>query len=132
MMIRLRRWQRPGAALLLLLFLPSCVTRQVAGPTPAAYLQREHPSWAKVTRTNGVEFKIRAPVVIADTLRGTLYEDSRTPVVVPMNEIQRVEVERFSTGRTLGLIGLSLVVLGLIVAGSGGIGWGGTGNWGTS
>ncbi|HEU5358074.1 MAG TPA: hypothetical protein VFU45_03050 [Gemmatimonadales bacterium] len=127
--LRLRR--RRLAGLLLLLFLPSCNSWQVAQPTPAAYLQNERPASARVTRTDGTRLVVRTPSLAVDTLQATSDDGKATAVAVPLDKVARLEVRKFSAGRTLLLVGGIIAAVSTIAAASLDYGFGGGFNLGS-
>jgi hypothetical protein len=51
-------------------------------------------------------------VILADTVHGYAAVGRQSPVAVPVRDIQTIEVERFSAGKTLGMV--VLVTLGCL------------------
>ena len=87
--------------------LTGCATWQVVEATPQALITRDHPSRVQVREKGGTKYVMAAPVVVGDTLVGTVKlgtgvgigsEDRRTP----LSAIDRIAVRRFSAG--LGLL----------------------------
>lgn len=113
------------AALLLLVYLPACTSWRVGTPTPSAFVEREHPQRARVTRTDGTQVMVNEPTVAGDTLVGTLANHDATRVTIPLAEVQSVAVRKFSTGKTLLVVGgvLGVVVIAWIIDCSGRTGW---------
>jgi hypothetical protein len=104
------RTRRSGIAyLLLLLYLPACTSWHVGTPTPAQFVETEHPQTVRVTRTDGTTLELKAPVVRGDSLVGTVGRD-RT-VSLALSDVRSVEVKRTSTGKTVLLVGAGVVVV---------------------
>ena len=71
--VRLLRSRRPGAsALLCLLHLTACHTWQAGMPTPAQFVEREHPDRVRVTRADGSIMSLESPAVRGDSLVGRI------------------------------------------------------------
>jgi hypothetical protein len=104
------RARRSGiAAFLLLLYLPACTSWHVGTPTPAQFVDREHPQAVRVTRADGGTIELKSPVVRGDSLVGTAGRDST--VSLALSDVRSVAVKRTSTGKTLLAVGGGLVVL---------------------
>jgi hypothetical protein len=114
------------AWLLLCLYLPACTSWHVGTPTPAEFVEREHPQNVRVTRTDSTTIELQSPTVRGDSLTGTVVttnegmpaglvpagRDSTVSLVsLALSDIARVEEERTSLWR-------SLVVAGAAVAGA--------------
>jgi hypothetical protein len=107
---RMRLRQSRIACLLLLAYLPACTSWHVGTPTPAEFVEREHPQKVRVTRTDGAAIQLMSPLVRDDSLVGTVGRDST--VSLALSEVRSVEVERTSTGMTLLAIG---AVVGVVI-----------------
>ena len=108
--LRVRR--SPLATLLLLVYLPACTSWHVGTPTPSAFVQREHPQRARVTRTDGTQLMLKEPAVLWDTLLGTLDNHDTIRVTLPLSQVQSVAVRKFSAEKTILVVG---GVLGVVV-----------------
>ena len=96
-MIRYRA--RAVLLLFLLLNLTACTSWQPAAtPSPTQFVEVEQPDRVRVTVRDGTELVLDEPSVEGDELLGTVEEAS---VRVPFGDIFRLEVRRFSVGRTV-------------------------------
>lgn len=105
--------RRPAAsALLFLLYLTACHTWQTGTPTPAQFVEREHPAQVQVTRTDGSTVILDAPSVRGDSLVGQSVgtPDSVGMSGVPLGDVTSVAVKKAATGRTV------LLTAGIVVA----------------
>ena len=85
--------------LFLLLNLTACTSWQPAAtPSPTQFVEVEQPDRVRVTVRDGTESVLEEPSVEGDELVGTVEEAS---VRVPFGDIFRLEVRRFSVGRTV-------------------------------
>ena len=85
--------------LFLLLNLTACTSWQPAAtPSPTQFIEAEQPDRVRVTVRDGTESVLEEPSVEGDELVGTVEEAS---VRVPFGDIFRLEVRRFSVGRTV-------------------------------
>lgn len=109
----LRAWRSGIACLLLLLYLPACTSWHVGTPTPAQFVETEHPQKVRVTRADSTTIQLQSPVVRGDSLVGTVGGDST--VSLALSEVRSVEVKQTSTGKTLLLIGAAVVVVVVVV-----------------
>ena len=92
---------RARAVLLLfgVLYLTACTSWQPAAtPSPTQFVEVEQPDRVRVTVRDGTELVLDEPSVEGDELLGTVEEAS---VRVPFGDIFRLEVRRFSVGRTV-------------------------------
>jgi hypothetical protein len=125
------RERRSGiASLLLLLHLAACTTWHVGTPTPAEFVEREHPQKVRVTRRDGISLELKSPVVRGDSLVGTAVTIHEAPTTglapasrdsavsllsIALSDVQSVKVERASPGRSfLAVIAGVIVVIGLV------------------
>ena len=127
----MRVWRSGIAWLLLLAYLPACTSWHIGTPTPAQFVETEHPQSVRVTRTDGTTIQLQSPMIRGDSLVGTISarparEDSSKTVSLALSDVRFVEVKRTSTGKTLLAVGgglaLGIVVLALIEC-SGASGW---------
>jgi len=113
-LIRCVRARRPGiACLLLVLHLPACTSWHVGTPTPAQFVEHEHPRKVRVTSADGATIELVSPVVRGDSLVGTTGADST--VSLALSDVRSVAVRRTSTGKTLLLVGAGVVVVAGVV-----------------
>jgi hypothetical protein len=100
------RWIRRVATLLLMAYLPACVTYNVM-PDPASTLKAPQAELKQVwvTLRSGEQFTLRSPRVEGDSLRG-IWPNSLVQSVA-LTDVATVQVKRTSVGRTAGLVVLS-------------------------
>ena len=107
---------RPHAVLLLLLTQTACTSWQpLTTPIPpefvveevATMMEVERPDLVRVTERDGTELFLEYPWVQADELVETVEEES---VRVPLGDVSRLEVRRFSVKRTLVAVAVTSVV----------------------
>jgi len=97
------------ACLLLLAYLPACTSWHVGTPTPAQFVETQHPKRVRVTRSDGTKMELRTPMVQGDSLLGTAGEDTTRQVSLPLSDVRSVAVQRVSAWKT------TLVVLGGVI-----------------
>jgi len=102
--------RRTVALVLIPLVATGCHSWRTAAVAPRAVIESEHPYVVRVTTQDSARQVLRGPRIVADTLRGARGNDS---VAVALRDVTRMDVERFSAGKTAALV----VVLGLIVYG---------------
>ncbi len=100
---------------------PACTSWQVGTPTPAQFVEREHPERLLVTRTDSSTVTLDSPTVRGDTLVGLLAgADSARIVGIPLSDVTSVASREGSTGKTIlltaGIVVGALGVLTLIWA----------------
>ena len=112
---------RPGArrraiALALITLTVGCTSWQTAQVTPQVLLETEKPKSVRVT-AHDTRQMVRGPRIASDTLRGLRGWQGKDSVAVALRDLTRMEVSRYSPGRTTGLVvGMVVVVGGLIAA----------------
>jgi hypothetical protein len=116
--LRLRR--SVISVLLALLYLTGCYSWQVGAPTPAQFVEREHPESVRVTRTDGSTFILESPAVRGDSLVGLaggrlISEDSTRATSMALRDVTSVAVRETSASKILLLTSV-IVVGGLAVA----------------
>jgi len=101
--------------------LSACTTTRpvVVNPTPASiqeYLQRSSRATLLISDSSGHKQWLYGTEIVRDTLRGHRTQ-TNPPLLaaVPLSQITGVAASRYSTGRTLMLLG-GLVSLGLLLA----------------
>jgi hypothetical protein len=101
------------SALLTALYLASCHSWQVGTPTPAQFVEREHPAQVRVTRTDSSTVTLQSPTVRGDSLVGLLAGtpggDSARQAGVPLGDVASVASRQGSTGKTI------LLTTGIVV-----------------
>jgi len=114
-----RRIRRSIAGLVLVLYLPGCyhyVTPKEM--TPEAYIAAEQPDHIRVTLTDGTRQTLLQPSMSRGSLQGHVlvrgsnnFMRAGPPWAVLITSVQRLEVHKFDTWATVGLVfgGLALV-----------------------
>ncbi len=106
------------SALLGALYLTACHSWQVGTPTPAQFIEREHPAQVRVTRTDGSTEMLNAPAVRGDSLVGLAGAaktgDSVRAAGLPLSDVSSVAVRKSDTGMTV------LLTAGIVVGVVGG------------
>lgn len=106
------------SALLGALYLTACHSWQVGTPTPAQFIEREHPVQVRVTRTDGSTEMLNAPAVRGDSLVGLAGAakagDSVRAAGLPLSDVSSVAVRKSDTGMTV------LLTAGIVVGVVGG------------
>lgn len=115
----LRVHRQSLAFTLLVSYLAGCTSWKVGTPTPAAYLEREHPQTVRITRTDGSRIVLTQTRLEHDTIFGLAggglqAEDSARHQSIPLNEIRLVEVRHSSAAAGLGVLGGTLLVLTIV------------------
>jgi len=107
------------SCLFALVYLPACTSWQVGTPTPAQFVQREHPATVRVTRTDGRKVVLDSPAVRGDSLVGRLADDSVRVSAMALSEVSSVAVRKTSAGKTVlltaGILVGTLVIASLII-----------------
>lgn len=93
---------RPLAAVVLacVLLFSSCTSWQPSPLAPRDLLEAERPSEVRVTTSAGDQFVVVEPQMSGDSLA------SRDTAVLAPADIRTLEVRRFSTSKTIGLLAL--------------------------
>ena len=120
LLCRARARQRGLACLLLLSYLPACSTWHTGTPTPAQFIEKEHPEAVRVIRMDGTTVNLEAPAIRGDSLVGTVggglvQADSARTISLALSDVSSVAVKRGSAGRTLLLVGGVLIATMVIV-----------------
>jgi hypothetical protein len=123
--LRRESW-RPIALLLAALTLGGCMTWRPANIPTRALLAGHSETVVRVRRHGGEKLILLAPRITGDTLHGSLPHGSEDlgswDVAIPLADVEAVEVERYSAGRTLLLLtaagATAVAVVGAISGGS--------------
>ena len=103
-----RESRRPIALLLAALTLGGCMTWRPATTPTRALLAGHSETVVRVRRHGGEKLVLLAPRITGDTLHGMLPHGSEGvgswEVAIPLADVEAVEVERYSAGRTLLLL----------------------------
>ena len=114
-----RAFSRASAVGSWLLLTGCTITRPViANPTPNSiqeYLQHRAPATLLVSDSSGHKRWVYRAVVAGDTLRGLRTTNPPVPIDIPLNQISGVAGSRYSSGRTLALVG-GIAALALLLA----------------
>jgi hypothetical protein len=119
--LRVLRSRRSAvSALLGALYLSACHSWQVGTPTPAQFVEREHPARVRVTRTDGSTIMLHSPAVRGDSLVGRsagtpASGDSVRTSAVPLSDVTNVAVQESAAGKTVLLT--AGIVVGVVGAG---------------
>jgi hypothetical protein len=118
-MYTIRRLERSVAVVLLSWQLSACTGWRVASPSPADFVEREHPDEIRVQRRDGGSEVLYAPEVRRDSLVGRGTPDAtQSDRALALSDVERVATRHVSGARTAGLLlGIGAVV-GVIVAAS--------------
>ena len=119
-------FRRAVALVLIPVVVAGCSSWQLAKPTPSEYLQSHRPNHVRVTRSDSARISLRTPELRGDSLWGIeggslARADTGRQVIVPLSDIQRMEVRRFSLAKTLGLYAVISVALLIAFHASGGL-----------
>jgi hypothetical protein len=128
--VKQRRSQTRVAATLLATQLMACSSWKVMDPAPVAFLVPQPGQRARVTLTDGTRTMFNGPVIVG----GRIGAAPSAVFGVPLTDVRRVEVRRFSWGKTTVLVGVITGVMAVLAAfgaamhqgsyGGGGWGWG--------
>jgi len=115
-----RAFSKPSAVGSWLLLTGCTITRPViANPTPSSiqeYLQLRAPATLLISDSSGHKGWLYSAVVAGDTLRGLrTTTNPPVPISIPLNQINGVAGSRYSSGRTLALVG-GIAALALVLA----------------
>lgn len=105
------------ASLLLAVYLPACTSYQATTQPLAELTAPPKPVGMVLVKTaNGDAIEMSDPRVAGDTLVGLGTSTvTKLPVgKVPMDQVRSVEVKRFSTGKTIALVGVTALVTVLL------------------
>lgn len=89
-----------------MVLLAGCTTWQPVTESPGRLITEERPASVRITTSDGAEVTLKDPRIVNDSLVGDASGAApRTPprVCLACGDIRAVEVERFSTGRTIAL-----------------------------
>ena len=98
---------RPILVAALFLLPTACTTWQAVPASPAAVISEQRPDEVRLTLGTSERRSLLAPTVEGDSIFG---EGEFGRVGVPITDVESVEVQRFSTGRTIvsGAVGVLL------------------------
>jgi hypothetical protein len=107
--------RRPIAYALLLWYLPACTAWHVErGVSPEQLIATERPKAVRVTRPDSSNIVLHQPRIAAgDSLSGL---HNGAPSSVAVADVTQVAIQKFSAGKTIGLVvGISAVALAIAV-----------------
>lgn len=90
--------------LLVIAALSGCQGWQVQNVAPAEYIQREQPDRVQLIRTDETKAELFSPQLLGDSLRGLPSEKAIRPITIPLEEVSKVAVRKFSIGKTALLV----------------------------
>ena len=113
----------------LLLSLVGCKTWEPAATPPQRLIADVRPSSVRVTSADGVRVTLKNPIFINDSIVSAVAPPPGAVVVpprvgIPADDVNFLEVARFSRGRTIALVG-AIAWASMTWAGSRGAGGGG-------
>ncbi len=119
----LRSRRQAISALLGVLSLSACHSWQVGTPTPAQFVEREHPERVRVTRTDSSTVTLDSPAVRGDSLVGLLAGapaggDSARTTGLPLSNVESVAVKKASAGKTALLVTGIVILVGVALLGT--------------
>lgn len=88
----------------LAVLLMGCQSWRVQPVTPVDYVRTARPEHIQVIRTDQTMVEMHGPVVVGDSLRGLRTAKAIRPFTVPLEEVERVAIRKFSLGRTALLV----------------------------
>jgi len=108
-------FRRLRSLILLAAYLPACTSYQATTtPLPELLASPKPPTKIQVATTQGNNIQFAGPHIVGDTLFGdgkSLF--TNLPVTgLPLDQVRRVEVKRFDTGKTVALV---VVTAGAVV-----------------
>jgi hypothetical protein len=92
------------AAPLVLLATTGCQGWQVQTTPPVEYVQQNHPDRIQIIRTDNTRAELFSPVLVGDSLRGLPTEKAIRPLVIPLEEVSKVAIRKFSLSKTALLL----------------------------
>ncbi|MDH4132590.1 MAG: hypothetical protein OEV95_12380 [Gemmatimonadota bacterium] len=100
---------------------PASITWQVGTPTPARFVEAEHPSSIRVTRADGTILTLKSPVVRGDSLVGAVSSEGPAPSTgVALSDVTSVVMSKTSAGKTLllivGLVAVPIVAIAIAIS----------------
>jgi hypothetical protein len=105
--------RRPIVCILLLWYLPACMTWRVSeGVNVKQIIESEHPSVVRLTLTGGLQRILRSPAIAGDSVAG-VYKGANARIAV--SDVTQVAIRKENDARTIGL-GLAIVTAFAIVA----------------
>lgn len=94
----------------LLLSLAGCKTWEPAPTTPQSLIADAQPSSVRITSADGLRVTLKNPIFINDSIVSAVAPPPGVFVVppragIPLDDVNSLEVARFSPGRTIALVG---------------------------
>jgi hypothetical protein len=91
-------------ALLFLATLSGCQGWRVQTTPPAEYIRTARPERIQLIRTDNTKAELFAPQLVGDSVRGFPTEKAIRPLTIPMEEVEKVAIRKFSLGKTALLV----------------------------
>lgn len=96
----------PIGCALLMLHLPACTYWHTGTPTPAQFVEKEHPETIRVTLTDSTTLTVTSPAIQGDSLVGSIgnprvWRDVPRPVSIALSDVGSVAVQKTDAGRTM-------------------------------
>lgn len=86
--------------LLVIATLSGCQGWQVQNVAPAEYIQREQPDRVQLIRTDETKAELFSPQLLGDSVRGLPTEKAIRPITIPLEEVSKIAIRKFSLGKT--------------------------------
>jgi len=99
------------AVVVLPMYLAACSPWQVSEVAPAQFLEQEQPEEIRITQTDGTEFFLQDPQVVADRDELTGTRDGLTGFYIPLADVESIAVHKTSADAAIG----ALLIAGLLV-----------------
>jgi hypothetical protein len=83
---------------------------------PLDYINEGKPDLIYVANSYGVVTTVQSPTLSGDTVYGVVSGQNRS-VAVPLRQVESIKTMKFSTGRTVALVGAAAAATALVVYG---------------
>jgi len=93
-----------SVVILLLATLTGCQGWRVQTMPPAEYIRTAKPDRVQLIRTDNTKAELWSPQLVGDSLRGLPTEKAIRPLTIPMEEVDKVAIRKFSLGKTALLV----------------------------
>jgi len=115
--------RRVAAIVVVCLLAQSCTSWQTQPGAPGQVLASKTPERVRVNRPDGSRVELVHPVISGDTLSGNRpgspADDPAGRIAMPLSEVQSVDIQRVSAGKTvllIGGLGLTAIVIAAAVS----------------
>ena len=96
---------------------PAAMSWKIGTPTPAQFVEADHPQSIRVTRSDGTTLTLKSPVVRGDSLVASVSSESVAPSTgVVLSDVGSVAVTKAAPGKTVLLLLVAATAIGVIVA----------------